>query len=336
MEKSTEDTSLAEELNIKDIDSSYKKFILETNAEDFGIGSEKYKFWTSHFKNTIMYKPLKEMKEWLNRFGYGDEKTKKKIAATNKSSVCGATLKNGQIGYSCAQCQLDDSCVLCPACWDPSKHVGHDFSSIIRSGGCCDCGDVEAWSPAGFCNAHGGHDDEVDMIGLLPQKLVKPLSIFMNIVLGVFIGVLCGNEDYQLVLCDYTRSRILPNVLCVFDDDIHTFEEVSGWIVQYCQISPTAASDIVLRIDHIGNSPVFLGTSEDCTDLVSKFADHDVHAEIVKPADWITVKRFMIFVDWLADFVAHHGAFKAIATKEFQSTHGETYAINEHFLSDDT
>lgn len=91
---------------------------------------------------------------------------------------------------------------------------------------------------------------------------------------------------------------------------------------------------MVLRIDHIGSSPIFLGSAHKCKELITQLSEHNVRAEIVKPADYITVKRFLSFTDWLMEFVSYHAAFKALATKEFQSTYGENYANNQHFLSD--
>lgn len=84
----------------------------------------------------------------------------------------------------------------------------------------------------------------------------------------------------------------------------------------------------------MGNSPVHVGKSQKCQELIDKFTEHGVRAEIVSPVDYVSVKRIATFTDWLIEYVSHHAAFKAIATKEFQSTYGENYANNQHFLSD--
>ena len=44
-------------------------------------------------------------------------------------------------------CALDESCVLCSHCFCASSHKNHNVSFFIalQSGGCCDCGDAEAW-----------------------------------------------------------------------------------------------------------------------------------------------------------------------------------------------
>ena len=81
--------------------------------------------------------------------------------------ACGYVFKEGDIGYHCRQCQVDGSCVLCQACYRASAaagaHDGHDVSYYRAGmGGCCDCGDEEAWSLAGACPTHGGGNAGAD------------------------------------------------------------------------------------------------------------------------------------------------------------------------------
>lgn len=53
-------------------------------------------------------------------------------------------------------CALDDSCVLCSRCFESIDHTDHNVSFFIaqQSGGCCDCGDVEAWRQPINCPFH--------------------------------------------------------------------------------------------------------------------------------------------------------------------------------------
>lgn len=53
-------------------------------------------------------------------------------------------------------CGLDDTCVFCSKCFHATDHDGHDilFSVSPGSGGCCDCGDPEAWKIPLKCNIH--------------------------------------------------------------------------------------------------------------------------------------------------------------------------------------
>lgn len=68
--------------------------------------------------------------------------------------MCGAELSLHERVYRCLECQGDAQSVLCSACFEMDKHRGHRVIVISSGGGCCDCGDDSAWSPAGFCSRH--------------------------------------------------------------------------------------------------------------------------------------------------------------------------------------
>ena len=64
--------------------------------------------------------------------------------------------KTGDTVYHCRTCGMDPSCAICHECFTNSDHVGHDYWMFSSGGGCCDCGDVEAWKREGFCSRHPG------------------------------------------------------------------------------------------------------------------------------------------------------------------------------------
>ncbi|KAL3922278.1 MAG: hypothetical protein SGILL_002291 [Bacillariaceae sp.] len=70
--------------------------------------------------------------------------------------VCQHPFKKNDIVWVCRTCQADETCVLCHNCFKQSNHEGHDVAFYhAQAGGCCDCGDPDAWDPAGFCPHHG-------------------------------------------------------------------------------------------------------------------------------------------------------------------------------------
>lgn len=70
--------------------------------------------------------------------------------------VCQHPFKRNDIVWVCRTCQADETCVLCHKCFKQSNHEGHDVAFYhAQAGGCCDCGDPDAWDPAGFCPHHG-------------------------------------------------------------------------------------------------------------------------------------------------------------------------------------
>ena len=88
--------------------------------------------------------------------------------ANNKQShghatgeCCGYVFRRGDIAWNCRTCQTDATCVLCESCFRESDHEGHEvFFHRTTPGGCCDCGDVEAWDVKGMCWKHRPIEEE--------------------------------------------------------------------------------------------------------------------------------------------------------------------------------
>ena len=75
----------------------------------------------------------------------------------NPRKICGKVFKVGEVVWTCRQCAKDSTCVQCDACFKASDHEGHEVyfhRAAATSGGCCDCGDEEAWAIAGNCTKH--------------------------------------------------------------------------------------------------------------------------------------------------------------------------------------
>jgi hypothetical protein len=50
---------------------------------------------------------------------------------------------------------MDNTCVLCVECFKVSAHRHHKYKmGQSGGGGCCDCGDTEAWKRDPFCELH--------------------------------------------------------------------------------------------------------------------------------------------------------------------------------------
>lgn len=85
--------------------------------------------------------------------------------------VCQYMFKRNDIVWTCRQCQRDATCVLCNDCFQHSDHEGHEvYFYHSTSGGCCDCGDADAWRATGFCSRHGRGTE--DPKSHLPSELV--------------------------------------------------------------------------------------------------------------------------------------------------------------------
>ena len=107
------------------------------------------------------------MKDWANRMVLtgslsGTEASSSLIeylqhhnTGTKKQGPCGYVFGRGDIAWNCRTCQTDPTCVICDDCFQNSNHEGHEvYFHRTSPGGCCDCGDLEAWKPEGCCDQH--------------------------------------------------------------------------------------------------------------------------------------------------------------------------------------
>jgi len=68
---------------------------------------------------------------------------------------CTFVWAKGAVAYRCRTCQILESSAICVDCYKKGDHKHHDYVMYhSESGGCCDCGDPDAWEVSGFCSAH--------------------------------------------------------------------------------------------------------------------------------------------------------------------------------------
>lgn len=88
---------------------------------------------------------------------------------------CGYVFKRGDIAWNCRTCQTDQTCVICDECFRGSNHDGHEvYFHRTTPGGCCDCGDAEAWHVEGCCNVHRPSEPTTTTTAATHQALLQP------------------------------------------------------------------------------------------------------------------------------------------------------------------
>ena len=126
----------------------------------------------------------------------GPTPTLERLAADAPQRVCTRTFSLGDVIWKCRTCQVgDETCVVCQACFQSADHKGHDVSfyvSRMPDGGCCDCGDETAWSPAGFCDRHGRRA-ELDSV---PAPLRQPARAIFGATFGMLARVVLAAQRY--------------------------------------------------------------------------------------------------------------------------------------------
>lgn len=200
----------------------------------------------------------------------------------NLPSVCGRVFKMGEPTYSCRECGMDSTCVLCVDCFKQSAHRNHKYKMGTSSGGgCCDCGDTEAWKKEPFCKVHlAGIRSKESSENKLPEDIAERT-------VATFKAVL--KYCYELLSLEHTPG--LPSDLCVkesdedplaflastdtyctvlFNDETHTFEQVISTLTRVIKCSQKDAIEFVTNIDREGRAVVKCSGFQHCNELKSE------------------------------------------------------------------
>lgn len=197
---------------------------------------------------------------------------------TAARSVCGMVFKKGDIVWTCTECGKDPTCVQCDSCFRDSDHEGHEvfFHRASGGGGCCDCGDSEAWAECGNCTAHkkkdasSDEDNSKDIFKdasmndpskALPPHLVRGLQAVLKGVMGVLVTYICGYvRGFQTWSSnEYAMSELWPPSTklrgILHNDDRHTYDDVTKALVA-CGVSSSVAAEITESVDRDGQRRV--------------------------------------------------------------------------------
>jgi len=141
----------------------------------------------------------------------------------------------------------DPTCVQCNACFVASDHTGHEVRFHKAGvGGCCDCGDLEAWDEAGCCPQHRPRDNlnEVEPVSALPENLVQSARVVIQEavkLVGKEISAGVSNFEFALEggthklapldhLNEFSATKI-DYVIRLHNDDVHTYDEVTSTLM---------------------------------------------------------------------------------------------------------
>jgi ATP-dependent Clp protease adapter protein ClpS len=213
---------------------------------------------------------------WRNESDQIDLRMLENLPNANRRSVCGNVFKKGEIVWTCRTCAKDPTCVQCDSCYKGSDHTDHEvyFHRASGRGGCCDCGDPEAWSQCGNCNEHKGNNHcGIDPLAVIPADLLKGSRAVIAGVLGVIttyaVGTVRGFESYE-DNCYVNDAKLAteqgrePSKLKVrlHNDDMHTYEEVTDALIAF-NISSSVAQVMTTTVDIDGEASVFVGEAGD-------------------------------------------------------------------------
>lgn len=160
------------------------------------IPSMNYQKPTEHIEEDDVKKYFFDLLERFLCNGDPSEVLKQLSSLNSPPAQCGKVFKMGEPTYSCRDCGLDPTCVLCVDCFKNSEHGSHRYKmSTSVGGGYCDCGDKEAWKDHPYCATHvlGTQANSSDPLAKVPLDIQLRAR-------HVFTGVL--KYAYELLTLD--------------------------------------------------------------------------------------------------------------------------------------
>uniref|UniRef100_A0A8B9N554 E3 ubiquitin-protein ligase n=1 Tax=Accipiter nisus TaxID=211598 RepID=A0A8B9N554_9AVES len=164
-----------------------------------------------------------------------------KLEQANKPShLCGRVFKVGEPTYSCRDCAVDPTCVLCMECFLGSIHREHRYRMTTSGGGgFCDCGDTEAWKEGPYCQKHELNTSET------PEEEVITIeaSCFKTLL------TVEKSDTYYCML---------------FNDEVHTYEQVIYTLQKAVNCTQKEAIGFATTVDRDGRRSVRYGDFQYC------------------------------------------------------------------------
>ncbi|KAL8771919.1 MAG: hypothetical protein Q9209_002857 [Squamulea sp. 1 TL-2023] len=194
---------------------------------------------------------------------------------------CGHIFRNAEAVYRCRNCEIDDTSVLCSRCFNSSEHTGHivSVSNSSGNGGCCDCGDPEAWKSPVICAIHA--EDTSKSAGKakehpqLPDELLESIRMTIGRTFDYICDVVsCSPEQLRLqktedsIRQDEQLSHLASKwyeeaddpdpefALILWNDEKHTVDEVTNQVSRACKRERQFGEDRANETNDLGRSVV--------------------------------------------------------------------------------
>ncbi|CAG8463021.1 15022_t:CDS:2, partial [Cetraspora pellucida] len=312
--------------------------ILEQLFSEFWRSNEEYK--TLFFPNGFVEGPK------IYELSRIDGEEMNEYSPSHKGKACGHVFRKGESIYRCRNCALDDTCVFCSRCFHASDHEGHDITFSINSagsGGCCDCGDTEAWKIPIRCSYHTldtssdfNNYETIQYEEQLPPDLLNSIHETVSTVLDFMLDTLTASpEEMSLPLNeeeirrdalkagfsirDATNNAEEEKLFAVvlWNDEHHSFDEVIARIVEATQCSQADAKRMAETVDSYGRDIIEI--SEDIPRLINiarTISSIGLAVTVRSARDTFREGMCGLFIDWLKDLTGGKIGKNSIILKE--------------------
>lgn len=272
-------------------------------------------------------------------------------------SVCGRVFKMGEPTYNCRECGMDSTCVLCVDCFKRSPHKNHKYKmGTSYGGGCCDCGDVEAWKQDAYCQTHKlGLEKKHVNLNFLTGDMEKRAELIFEYVLRYARALLTLEHPPMLSVdfdCDelllddlYSIYRNQEDSFCtvLYNDETHTFDQVITTLTRFIKCPQRESIDYVTSIDREGRAVVKCAGFIQCKDLkeeIEKFTSRHggkplktvvVHSHVI--AHQIYALRLLT---WMQNLLGYSERLRSVFSSVVLASKRSEGCIIESILRKDT
>lgn len=271
-------------------------------------------------------------------------------------SVCGRVFKMGEPTYNCRECGMDSTCVLCVDCFKLSSHKNHKYKmGTSYGGGCCDCGDVEAWKQDPYCETHKlGLDKKHTNNNLLTIDMENRALLTFRCALHYARALLTLEHppmlpaalDADETLGDlYSLYRNKEDSFCtvLYNDETHTFDQVITTLTRFIKCPQRTSIDFVTSIDREGRAVVKCASFVECKDLkdeIEKFTSRHGGKPlktVVVHSDVIVHQMFSLkLLTWMQNLLGYSERLRAVFSKVVLTIGPTETSIVETILRKDT
>uniref|UniRef100_A0A8C7V8J5 E3 ubiquitin-protein ligase n=1 Tax=Oncorhynchus mykiss TaxID=8022 RepID=A0A8C7V8J5_ONCMY len=225
------------------------------------------------------------------------------------SQLCGRVFKEGETVYSCRDCAIDPTCVLCMDCFQDSVHKGHRYKMHASSGGgFCDCGDLEAWKTGPCCSKHDPGAPtamETDECVLEPGLRERAQKLF-QVLLRYATDLLVWEESYELA-AELVKEDTYYCVL--YNDEHHSYDHVIYTLQRSVQCDHSEAHT------HTGRRAVKRGKLRSCQqakDLIRHISLQPLRVEILHSAVMAHQSFAMRLGTWFQQIIGYSVGFRQV------------------------
>ncbi|KAI1301491.1 E3 ubiquitin-protein ligase UBR2 [Halotydeus destructor] len=254
-------------------------------------------------------------------------------------TLCGRVFKGGEPTYSCRDCGLDPTCVLCVDCFKNSAHKKHKYKmSTSSGGGYCDCGDEEAWKSDPYCQVHAQGADKAEsdsdaVIAKLPKGVGERFELMVRTILGYCFDVLSRESGLRLPedlqFCENDSDTVFTTML--FNDEIHTYDQVISTLIRAIDCTHRQAVDYATTIDREGRSIVKCSSFQACLQvkstierITSRHGSKPLLVEVMH-FDIVAHQNFaMRLLQWLQNLLGYCEAFRHLFRNTIANSEGHT------------